>query len=119
MALRLVIAVVQQRDMTALDRALATAGFGYTHVSSSGGFLLEGNATLFLVVDEGDVEALLDVLAEHSHTRTRYLSPISPLLESGGVFPPSPVKVRVGGAHIFVLPVEALHQLGPAVEQDG
>lgn len=111
MAPRLVIAVVQQRDLEDLCHALKAAGFSYTQIASTGGFLLEGNATLFLVVEGEQVEHVLAVLREHSHSRTRYLSPISPLLETGGIFPPTPVEVRVGGAHIFVLPVEARWRL--------
>jgi len=113
MTSRLIIAIVQRRDLDGLSKALTEAGFSFTHVASVGGFLMEANDTLFIAVDEGAVERVIQVIREHCHTRTRYLSPISPILETGGLFPPSPVEVQVGGAHVFVLPVEACRRLHP------
>jgi|YelNatPaOPRAMG01_1025707.scaffolds.fasta_scaffold48616_2 uncharacterized protein YaaQ len=108
---RLIIAIVQRRDLDGLSQALLSAGFSFTHVASVGGFLMEANDTLFIAVDRSAVEAVLGIIRQHCHTRTRYLSPISPLLEMGGLFPPAPVEVQVGGAHVFVLPVEIACQL--------
>ncbi len=108
---RLIVAVVQRRDLDGLSEALLAAGFSFTHVASVGGFLLEANDTLFIAVDRAAVDTVLRIIREHCHTRTRYLSPISPLLEMGGLFPPAPVEVQVGGAHVFVLPVESARHL--------
>ena len=111
MVTRLIIAIVQRRDFEGLCKGLDAAGFSFTHVSSVGGFLLEANDTMFVIVDEPAVETVLDIIRQHSHTRARYLSPLSPLLEVGELFPPTPVEVQVGGAHVFVLPVESHWQL--------
>ncbi len=110
-ALKLLIVIIQRRDLEDLNRALAEAGFNFTHVASVGGFLMEANDTLLLAVDEGAVEKALEVIRTHCHARTRYLSPVSPLLETGGLFPPAPVEVQVGGAHVFILPIEAWRHL--------
>lgn len=112
MALRLLIAIIQRRDLEELRQSLTAAGFDFTHVASMGGFLMEANDTLFIAVDEKDVESVLGIVRRCCHTRTRYLSPISPMLETGGLFPPAPVEVQVGGAHVFILPVEKAHRLG-------
>ncbi|MGC8874435.1 MAG: cyclic-di-AMP receptor [Chloroflexia bacterium] len=108
---RLIIAIVQRRDLDGLSEALLSAGFSFTHVASVGGFLMEANDTLFIAVDRAAVDTVLRIIRQHCHTRTRYLSPISPLLEMGGLFPPAPVEIQVGGAHVFVLPVEATQHL--------
>jgi len=110
--LRLIIAIIQRRDLEDLSQALLAAGFSFTHVASLGGFLMEANDTLFIAVPQKETEMVLEIIRQHCHSRTRYLSPISPLLEMGGLFPPAPVEVQVGGAHIFVLPVEEWQRLG-------
>jgi len=108
---RLIIVIVQRRDLEDLSQALLAAGFSFTHVASVGGFLMEANDTLFIAVPHEEVEAVLGIIRQHCHARTRYLSPISPLLEMGGLFPPAPVEIQVGGAHVFVLPVEEWQRL--------
>lgn len=112
MAGRLIIAIIQRRDLDELRRSLTEAGFPFTHVASYGGFLMEANDTLFIAVDEDKVEPVLGVLQRCCHSRTRYLSPISPMLETGGLFPPAPVEVQVGGAHVFILPIEEYRRIG-------
>ncbi len=112
MAEQLIIAIIQRRDLDDLHEALSQAGFAFTHVASYGGFLMEANDTLFIAVKEEDVEKVLGVLQQCCHSRTRYMSPISPMLETGGLFPPAPVEVQVGGAHIFILPVVERLRLG-------
>jgi len=111
-SLRLLIAIVQRRDMEDLRQGLAEAGFSFTHVASVGGFLMEANDTLFIVVEEAAVEQVLQVVQRYCHARTRYLSPVSPMFETGGLFPPAPVEVQVGGANVFIVPVEEWRRLG-------
>ena len=57
------------------------------------------------------VEPLLQSVREHCYTRTRYVSPLPPVAESGEFYPPSPVEVQIGGATIFVLRAEDLARL--------
>jgi len=112
MGLRLIIAIIQRRDLEDLRRGLTEAGFDFTLVASVGGFLKEANDTLFIAAEEEDVEGVLEIIRRCCHARTRYLSPISPMLETGGLFPPAPVEIQVGGAHVFILPVEEARRLG-------
>jgi uncharacterized protein YaaQ len=111
MAPRLVVAIIQRRDLDNLCQGLSEQGYAFTHVASVGGFLQEANDTLFIAVEEEAVESVLEIIRQQCHCRTRYLSPVSPLLETGGLFPPAPVEVQVGGAHVFVLPVESWQRL--------
>ena len=112
MAGRLIIAIIQRRDLEELRQSLTEAGFSFTHVASYGGFLMESNDTLFIAVEGDKVEPVLNIIQQHCHSRTRYLSPISPMLETGGLFPPAPVEVQVGGAHVFILPIEEYRRIG-------
>ncbi len=112
MAEQLIIAIIQRRDLEDLREGLTKAGFAFTHVASYGGFLMEANDTLFIAVREELVDKVLGIIQQHCHSRTRYMSPISPMLETGGLFPPAPVEVQVGGAHVFILPVVESRRLG-------
>ena len=112
MAGRLIIAIIQRRDLEDLRQGLTEAGFSFTHVASYGGFLMEANDTVFIAVQQEQLEAVLAIVQKCCHSRTRYLSPISPMLETGGLFPPAPVEVQVGGAHVFVLPIEEYRRIG-------
>jgi uncharacterized protein YaaQ len=42
-------------------------------------------------------------IREHCYTRTRYVSPLPPVAESGEFYPPAPIEVQVGGATVFVV----------------
>lgn len=104
--LKLVIAVISSRDASPLLDELNREGFGATLVNSTGGFLKQGNATVFVGVDEDRLNRLFNIIAETCRTRTRLMSPSIPAMESGEYLPTSPMEVDVGGATIVVLPVE-------------
>ena len=108
----LIIAIIQRRDLEDLRQGLTDASFSFTHVASYGGFLMEANDTVFIAVDADKIEQVLGIIQQCCHSRTRYLSPISPMLETGGLFPPAPVEVQVGGAHVFILPIEEYRRIG-------
>jgi len=109
--MKLVIAVVQRQDTGELLEALTVQGHRVTRISSEGGFLREGNVTLLIAVDDPAVDALLRTIREHCYTRTRYVSPLPPVAESGEFYPPVPVEVQVGGATIFVLKTDGMFRL--------
>lgn len=104
--MKLVIAVVQERDADALVRALQERGFFFTIIDSSGGFLRESNVTLMIGVQTALLPEVLRILRQHSQARTRYVNPLMPLVEPAEFHIASPVEVYIGGATVFVLPVE-------------
>ncbi|WP_026369796.1 cyclic-di-AMP receptor [Kallotenue papyrolyticum] len=106
--MKLLIAVIQRQDEAALTRALAARRIGVTRVSSQGGFLREGNVTLFIVIPDHRVDEVMSLIREHCHTRTRYVAPLPPVAESGEFYPSTPIEVQVGGATVFVLDAEVL-----------
>lgn len=106
--MKLLIAVIQRQDEPALTRALAGRRIGVTRVSSQGGFLREGNVTLFIVIPDQRVDEVMSLIREHCHTRTRYVAPLPPVAESGEFYPSTPIEVQVGGATVFVLDAEVL-----------
>ena len=109
--MKLVLAVVQRQDAGELLDALTSQGHRVTRISSEGGFLREGNVTLLIAVQDHQIEPLIQTIREHCYTRTRYVSPLPPVAESGEFYPPSPVEVQVGGATVFVLRAEDVARL--------
>lgn len=106
--MKLVLTVVQHQDAGELIDALTAANYRVTRISSQGGFLREGNVTLLLSVEDEDVNQVIKIVREHCSTRTRYVSPMPPIAESGEFYPPSPLEVQVGGATVFVLNAQTL-----------
>lgn len=104
--MKLVLAIVQHQDAANLVDALNEQGYRVTRLSSQGGFLREGNVTLMLSVDDPQVNQVIKTVREHCSTRTRYVSPMPPIAESGEFYPPAPLEVQVGGATVFVLKAE-------------
>jgi uncharacterized protein YaaQ len=104
--MKLVIAVVQGKDVDGLLSALVRDGFRATQVNSSGGFLRESNVTLFIGVDDHDVAAVRQLIQTNCHSRTHFVNPLMPIIEPGEAMISSPVEVPVGGATMFVVGVQ-------------
>jgi uncharacterized protein YaaQ len=109
--LKLVIAVVQGEDAPRTVVALTDKGISSTRISSSGGFLQQGNVTLVIGVDDGQVEDALQIIHDNCHERSRYLTPVPPLAEPGEFFMAYPVEVQVGGATVFVMSVDSFEKI--------
>jgi uncharacterized protein YaaQ len=108
---KLVVAIVHNEDAGALVDALLAREFRATRLHSSGGFLKESNATIILGVEDDQVEPVLAIVREECTARTRTVNPMPPIMEPGEFFMPYPLRVEVGGATVFVLPVERLERL--------
>lgn len=104
--MKLTVCVVHNRDKGRLTDELVKAGFKFTVIGSTGGFLREGNTTMLVGVEDDQVGLLKDLIQSNCQTREQVVN-VMPF-ESGppGAYLASPIKVPVGGAVIFVLPVE-------------
>ena len=109
--MKLVVAVVHHEDAGALVDALLEKEFRATRLQSSGGFLKQSNATIILGVDDDAVDEALGIIRETCHSRTQIVNPMPPIMEPGEFFMPYPLEVDVGGATVFVLPVERFERL--------
>ncbi|TAN33131.1 hypothetical protein EPN29_06870 [bacterium] len=109
--MKLVIAVVQGEDAQRTAGALTEAGISSTRLASSGGFLQQGNVTLLIGVEDAQVQVALKIIRQNCHERSRYLTPVAPLAEPGEFFMAYPVEVQVGGATVFVVPVDSFEKI--------
>jgi uncharacterized protein YaaQ len=109
--MKLVIAVVQDKDHRKVTDALLEHGYKFTNISSTGGLLKEGNVTFLIGIEEDQVDAVIELIGAHSKTREQLVNVFPPTIEPIGTCIPNPVKVQVGGATVFVLDVERSEKL--------
>ena len=104
--MKLLISVVNSDDAHPLIDALMAEGYRATMISTTGGFLREGNATLLIGVAEERVSGALKIIKANCRARTAYVNPVPPATEFQPLYTPTPIEVRVGGAVVFALDVE-------------
>lgn len=108
--MKLIVAIVQNQDSKPLSDQFLENGIRATKLSSTGGFLRAGNTTFLIGVEERKVDSTLELIKENSKARTQTM-----------MNPPSfdftmetdlsyPVDVEVGGATVFVLPIDEFLQ---------
>lgn len=108
--MKLVIVVVQDQDSNKLLNALMEYNFRVTKLSSSGGFLKSGNTTFMIGTEDLRVDKALQIIKDNCRAREQLVAPVSPMGGNADSFIPYPVEVEVGGATVFVLPVDQFHQ---------
>lgn len=109
--MKMVVAIVQAEDAGGLLSHLTDKGYRATRIRTAGGFLREANATILIGVDEPDVEMVLEIIRENCNTRRQQINPAPAVMEPGEFFLPYPMEVEVGGATVFVMPVERFERL--------
>lgn len=109
--MKLIVSIVNGDDAHELTECLKRGGYQSTKVSTTGGFLREGNATILVGVEDEKVAGVLDIIRENCHRRTQFVNPLPPVMEPGELYMPNPVEVEVGGATIFVLNIERMDRV--------
>jgi uncharacterized protein YaaQ len=102
---KLLIVIASDSDADSLIQKLVQRGYPATKVSSTGGFLRRGNATIFSGVDAEDVDNVVAIIRTECQARTEFL-PAQALPFPESIYPAEPVEVRTGGAIVFVVGVE-------------
>ncbi|WNR44748.1 cyclic-di-AMP receptor [Paenibacillus roseipurpureus] len=104
--MKLVVAIVQDKDSNRLSNALIKEGFRATKLASTGGFLRAGNTTFMIGTEDDRVAEVMTVIRANCKIREQLVTPVSPMGGTTDSYIPFPVEVQVGGAAVFVLPVE-------------
>ncbi|MCX6035482.1 MAG: cyclic-di-AMP receptor [Chloroflexi bacterium] len=87
--MKMIIAILRDVDSDPVTRALTAGNFRVTRIASTGGLLRRGVTTLLVGVDDGKVEAAIQVLKENC----------------------SPAAEGEKRATVFVVPVERFEQV--------
>ena len=104
--MKLILAIINHDDANTVTQALTKKGFSSTKLATTGGFLMAGNVTILIGVDE---EKVIDIIREHSHSRKQMIPTTTEM--SYGYYPSMPVEVVVGGATIFVVDIERFERV--------
>ncbi|MGX1266579.1 uncharacterized protein YaaQ [Rossellomorea marisflavi] len=108
--MKLIMAVVQDKDSNKLSNALRDHNFRSTKLASTGGFLKSGNTTFIIGTEDIRVDKALQVIKDNCQSREQMVAPVSPMGGNADSYVPYPIEVQVGGATVFVMPVEQFHQ---------
>ncbi|MGV2929387.1 cyclic-di-AMP receptor [Macrococcus capreoli] len=108
--MKMVIAIVQDQDSQSLSDVLTKNDFRTTKLVSTGGFLRAGNTTFLCGVEDERVNELLNLINKTCGNREQIVTPVTPMGGNADAYIPYPVEVEVGGATVFVMPIEQFHQ---------
>lgn len=109
--IKLVLAIVQEKDSARLIDALTDDGIQATMLASTGGFLREGNSTILIGVEDRQVNQVVATVQRVCQRREQLVSPMPPVVEPVDSYVTYPVKVEVGGAIVFVLAVDRMERI--------
>ena len=109
-SMKLILAVVQDQDSNKLMNALVDHNFRATKLATTGGFLKSGNTTFMIGTEDIRVDKALQIIRDNCKSRDQLVAPISPMGGNADSYVPYPVEVEVGGATVFVLPIEKFLQ---------
>lgn len=104
--MKLVACIVHNRDKNKVCDELVKAGFKFTVIGTTGGFLREGNTTFLIGTEADGLDNLMEVVAQNCQTREQMVTMMPFEATSPGALIHNPMKVPVGGAVVFVLNVE-------------
>ncbi len=109
--LKLVVIIASDPDADKLIKRLVSQGYPATKISSTGGFLRKGNATILSGVEAEEVDQIIAMVRQECYARSEFV-PVQtlPFFGEGSVLA-EPVEVRVGGAIVFVIDVERFEKI--------
>jgi len=108
--MKLIMAIVNSDDAQNVIRSLTQEGFLITKLATTGGFLMAGNVTIMTGVDDNRVDDAINIIRETSKSRSQTVSMLSDSA-IGGLMNTPLVEVTVGGATIFVMPVDRFEKI--------
>ena len=107
--MKMITAIINKKDAGEVCDSLAEGGYTFTQMASTGGFLKAGNVTLLIGVDDEKVDGALDMIRKHCARRMEHV----PAVVNGNVraYGYYKTEVAVGGATVFVTPVERFEKM--------
>lgn len=102
--MKMIIAIVSSDDANKVQKALVNDNYFITRLSTTGGFLKAGNVTFLIGVNDEKVPKALEIIEANSKKRQKLVP--NTIVNEFGSFSAMPIEVEVGGATVFVMPVE-------------
>jgi uncharacterized protein YaaQ len=107
--MKMILAIVNNDDSAAVSSELTKAGFSVTKLATTGGFLLAGNTTFLIGIEDEKVDEVIDIIHKKSRQRMEIKASANPF--GAGLYTSYPIEVPVGGSAIFVLNVERFEKV--------
>lgn len=104
--MKLIIAITSRSDARVVAGAMTKAGYPSTVTDSYGGFSGQGNAMVFSGVDDPKINAVAKIIKDNTSDSVAELS--SDAFSGKFKLPPS---VKIGGAVVFILPLDQIMRL--------
>lgn len=106
--MKMILTIVRNEDAPLLLNELNEKKYYVTKLATTGGFLKKGNTTLLLGIEDNQVEEVCEIIRQHSGKRQQimYTPPAPSNVNVYNSVSSVPINVEVGGATIFILPVE-------------
>lgn len=109
--MKLLIAIVQDKDSDKLSNQFIEHNIRATKLASSGSFLRSGNSTFLIGIDDRRVDEVLEVIKRVSKKRRKFITPpVGVDTHIEGVHNNYPRQVNIGGATVFILDVVQFEQ---------
>ncbi|EFR30796.1 cyclic-di-AMP receptor [Eremococcus coleocola] len=108
--MKLIIAIVQDQDESILGSAFREANVRATKLSTTGGFLKSGNTTFLVGTEDDKVKHVLSIIEDNCRQREQYVATPANYDINLDMTASFPVKVDVGGAIVFVMPIDEFHR---------
>ncbi len=106
--MKLIVAVVRDEFAPALTDQLTKNGFSATKLASTGGFLKAGNTTFLIGVPAGQMDEAMGIIGSACPIRKGTEGTAETATSPPKGVPAGSTTVQVGGATVFVLPVERM-----------
>lgn len=109
--MKLIIAIVHERDKQRVSDALLQAGHQFTNIATTGGFLRDGNSTMLIGAPKEKVDEIIGTIKGCCSSREEYINQPPPDVLGATVLMMNPIKINVGGAIVFVVDVERFERV--------
>ena len=110
--MKLIFAVVNSDDSQSVSKALTKSGYFATKLASTGGFLSSGNTTIISGVEDDKIDEIIEIIRKICKTKKKVTAAIPPSsFSTVGGYLPQTIEVTVGGAVVFVTPVDRFEKI--------
>jgi len=99
--MKMVMAIMPRGEAERVLQALVAAKYTATYVETRGGMLRQAQMTLFIAVEEEDLDRVLGIIENTCRSEA-----VVETVEEEEAPAPMPVKPRLGGAVVFVWNIE-------------
>lgn len=108
--MKLIFSIVSNDDSGAVSSGLTREGYSVTKLATTGGFLMAGNTTFIVGVDDSKVDDVIAIVSKYSSRRSQVVPSATSTIDAG-MYSSFPVEVTVGGSTIFVLSVDRFEKV--------